>query len=77
MVCFVKILKEWKNEACVKYPTLFKYNRTDNELIIYTSRPGLYIGVHGKLVDKYTKILQKEYPELKAVKFVETAPYTV
>lgn len=77
MVYFAKILKEWKNEAGVKYPTLFKYDRTEKELIIYTSRPGLYIGVHGNLVDKYTKILQKECPELKMVKFVETAPFTV
>lgn len=70
-----KILKQWKEEAGVKYPTLFKYR--NGQLQIYTSSPGWYIGLHGCLVDKYRNILQEVIPSFKELLFVEVEPWTV
>lgn len=76
----LKVLKEWKKEAGVKYPCLFKYIGSENKIIIYTSRPGFFIGYHGELVDKYKKkindILRMKKEEI-TINFVETASYTI
>lgn len=76
----LKVLKEWKEEAGVKYPCLFKYLSRKNKIVIYTSRPGFFIGYHGKLVDKY-KVKIKELLWMKkeeiTIDFVETANYTI
>ena len=68
-----KIIKEWKDEAGVKgiiqINALFTVR---SALTIYTDRPGLMIGKGGCLVDKYREKIQKEYPNIKEIKFVET-----
>ena len=68
-----QIIKEWKDEAGVKgiiqinaYPTV------KDTLTICTDRPGLMIGMGGRLVDKYKEMIQKEYPNIKKINFVET-----
>lgn len=69
----IQIIKEWKDEAKVKgiiqisaFPT---YRKT---LTICTDRPGPMIGKGGYLLDKYTKIIQEEFSDIKEIKFIET-----
>lgn len=74
----MKILRQWKNEARSTSVILFKYFRKDEKLVVYTSQPGLLIGLHGKMIDKYTPILMAEkYPKIKKVELVETESYYV
>lgn len=71
----VRIITTWKKEAGVTTPVLYKFDRKKKKIIIYSTRPGLMIGYHGQLVDKYKKLIQsdgigKSYAE-KGIDFVE------
>lgn len=68
-----QIIKEWKDEADIK--GIIQINACPtvrNILTICTDRPGLMIGKGGCLIDKYKKMIQKEYPNIKEIKFLET-----
>ena len=68
-----KIIKEWKDEAGVKgIIQINAYPTSKNTLIICTDRPGIMIGRGGCLIDKYREKIQKEYPDIKKIEFVET-----
>lgn len=71
------ILKEWKQEAGIKYSCLFQYSRFNNTICIYTSRPACFIGLHGTLYDKYKEKLKNEISQNIYVAFIETAPFTI
>lgn len=65
------IIKEWKDEAGVTgiiQVSAFPYKT----LTICVDRPGLMIGLHGSLVNKYKEKLKKCYTGLEEIKFVET-----
>ena len=67
------IIKEWKDEAGIKgiilVSTLPEYRDT---IKICTDRPGLMIGFHGVLVDKYKDKLKAVCPKLEHIEFIET-----
>ena len=68
-----KIIKEWKDEAGVKgIIQINALSTVRSALTICTDRPGPMIGKGGCLVDKYREKIQKEYPNIKEIKFVET-----
>ena len=68
-----KIIKEWKDEAGVKGIIQINAFPTEKEtLTICTDLPGYMIGKYGCLVDKYREKIQKEYPNIKKIEFVET-----
>ena len=66
------IIKNWKHEAKARRVIQYKYIRNENKLILYTSEPGILIGAHGRLIEKYTKLLQEVvYPNIRKVDLVE------
>lgn len=68
-----KIIKEWKDEAGVKgIIQINALSTVRDTLTICTDRPGLMIGKGGFLIDKYKEKIQKEYPNIKKIEFVET-----
>ena len=72
------IIKEWKDEAGVKGIVLVgAHYYKSGKLIICTDRPGLMIGLHGELVDKYTEKLNKVDKYIKGIEFVETDPWYI
>ena len=73
-----RIIKNWKIDSGTKRVIQYKYWPKEKKLTLYTSQPGLLIGLHGTLIDKYTETLKKEtYPEIKKVELVETEYYWV
>lgn len=64
------IIKEWRKEAHVDIPVLYKYSFSKKELIICTSKPGYMIGYQGMLIDKYRKILEQHIP-IDTITFIE------
>ena len=68
-----ELIKQWKDEAGVKgIIQINAYPTSKNTLIICTDRPGIMIGRGGCLIDKYREKIQKEYPDIKKIEFVET-----
>ena len=68
-----KIIKEWKDEAGVKgIIQINALSTVRDSLTICTDRPGFMIGKGGFLIDKYKEKIQKEYPNIKKIEFVET-----
>ena len=68
-----EIIKEWKDEAGVKGIIQISALPTVRDtLIICTDRPGYMIGKEGCLVDKYREKIQKEFPRINGINFVET-----
>lgn len=79
---FIKqILAKWKTEAGIFEPIGFKLRHNMDEetceikayiIEIYTDKPGIMIGYHGALVDKYKKIFEEYYHGTKTeIDFVE------
>ena len=73
-----KIIKEWKDEAGVTNTILVGVYPSFRETItICTDSPGLMIGYHGELVNKYQEKLKEINHNLKEIKFVETESYYI
>lgn len=73
-----RIIKEWKDEAGIQGIVLVgKHYYNDGKLKICTDKPGLMIGFHGELVDKYKKILNGIDKYIKEIEFVETDPWYI
>ena len=70
---FGDIIKEWRIEAKVETPVLYKYDSRKQILTLCTSRPGYMIGYHGQLIEKYREKLNKTYVtrQVKEIKFIE------
>ena len=66
-----KILEEWCEEAHVDTPVGYYENSITKFIEIYTDHPGYLIGKGGCFVDKYTKILNKEFYHDYKIKFIE------
>ena len=72
------IIKEWKHEAGVQGIILTGYTSPNSPfLTIFTSNPGLMIGYHGELKDKYIKKLRTVMNGLIEVHFVITDKYYI
>lgn len=68
-----KLIKEWKDEAGVKSIILIgAYPTARHKLKICTDRPGLMIGFHGKLINKYKNKIQEKFPNIEEIEFIET-----
>ena len=65
-------LKEWKDESGSKTPLLFKYKYGEDQVCMYTSEPGYFIGRGGKLIQKYERILKSRIGSKTTVLLVET-----
>ena len=55
-----EILSSWKSEAKVDDPLLISYDYKKKKLIIYTTKPGYLIGLHGKIIKKYSETLNEK-----------------
>ena len=72
------IIKEWKHEAGVCGIILTNHTYPGSPyLTIFTSNPGLMIGYHGELKDKYIKKLRTVMNGLIDVHFVVTDKYYI
>ena len=72
------IIKEWKHEAGVRGIILINNTYSGSPyLTIFTSNPGLMIGYHGELKDKYIKKLRTVMNGLIDVHFVVTDKYYI
>lgn len=67
-----EIMKRWKEESCSTEVLQYRFFEDSRGLCIYTSNIGLYIGLHGKLYDKYTEIFKNEIPQVNGIDFIET-----
>ena len=56
----LKIVSDWKKEAGVKTPVLYKFDRKRNKMVLYTTRPGFMIGRAGVLYNKYEALLKND-----------------
>ena len=61
------IMFDWKKEAGVTSPIVWKWNNKRNKVCLYTTRPGLLIGRGGEMYQKYVRLLSEANP----VKFKE------
>ena len=52
------IMQEWKKEAGVKEPIIWKKDRKRNKVCLYTTKPGYFIGPYGALYEKYYEKLK-------------------
>ena len=69
------ILKNWKHESKHGGVIQYKYSYGEKKLTLFASRPGVLIGAHGRLVEKYKKILgELIWPQIRKVDLVETEP---
>lgn len=68
-------MSKWKKEASVNTPVMWKFDKENNKMRIYTTRPGLLIGYHGELAEKYHKLLKELAPDneciQKGIEFIE------
>ena len=67
-----EILRQWKYECRITHTILFRYT-SDEILKIYTDKPGIMIGLHGIIVDKYTQIFKSYDKYFEKIEFVETS----
>lgn len=68
-----EIVKQWRNESggsyYFKHAIVVTYDAFN--LYIITDRPGLMIGYHGQIIDKYKKILEENGYD-QQITFVDT-----
>ena len=66
-----KIIKMWAKEAGIEKAVGYRryYKNEYNAIAIYTDRPGFMIGYHGKLINKYKKMIESSL-YMKDVKIV-------
>lgn len=69
----VQELKNWKAEAGVTDPILFRCNMSGKVVNIYTPHPGWLIGKAGRLFDKYSAILKEKLGQEFSINIVETS----
>ena len=65
------IIWEWKTETKIKpWEETIAIHQCGDTLFIITKRPGVFIGYHGVLVDKYQDMLKENGYDLK-IHFVD------
>lgn len=70
-----EILREWKAECGITHTVLYRYkfySVVGYILIICTDKPGIMIGVHGEMVDKYRTIFKSYDRSFEGIRFIET-----
>lgn len=75
-ICYMNNLyenafKQFADKVGLKDTFAYDYNYSENKFTIYTSRPGVWIGLHGKNVKILQHILSKEIKEGCEVEFKE------
>ena len=63
--------KHFMDKIGLKDTFAYDYSYLDNKFTIYTSKPGIWIGLHGKNVENLKDILSKEIREDCDVEFKE------
>jgi len=71
MFLLTQEMRNWKEEAKVTTPIMYRHNICGKEVIVCTSQPGWLIGKAGRLVNKYSEIISNILGEPTAIKFVE------
>ena len=51
-----KVFNEWRKDAGVDTPILWRFDRKRNKVCLYTTRPGYFIGLHG---ERYQRFMSK------------------
>jgi len=64
-------LKRYLDEFNIKDVFAYDYNYSSNTFIIYTSKPGIWIGLHGKGANRLKQILSEDITENCNVEFRE------
>ena len=65
-----KIFNEWCGECDVE-AIVYDFSWSKHLITIYTTQPGLMIGLHGSRVDKYRKKFNEEFDEDFTIEFKE------
>lgn len=55
-----EIMYKWRKEANIEEPVMIKYDYNKETMFIYTTKPGWFIGYHGRLYDKYYPLLHEK-----------------
>jgi ribosomal protein S3 len=71
MFLLTQEMRNWKEEAKVTTPIMYRHSICGKEVIVCTSQPGWLIGKAGRLVNKYSEIISNILREPTAIKFVE------
>ena len=58
-----EVMKQWKKDAGVDTPILWKHDHKRNKICLYTTRPGYFIGLHGDCYQKFHKLLKEAMPD--------------
>lgn len=67
-----EIVAEWKDEIGIKsFQETVAIHKEGDRLFVITKSPGLFIGRHGVLVDKYKEIMRTNGHEINIVSFVD------
>ena len=61
-------IKEWAEDARVETPILWKRDHKRNKLCLYTTRPGLFIGLHGERYQRFWEKLKEADPNDEFIK---------
>ena len=54
-----KIMRDWKEDAGVTTPILWKREPKRNKVCLYTTHPGYFIGKNGERYKRFHKLLQE------------------
>ncbi len=66
------IVREWKSESGIKrYDDPTVIHQHEGKLFIITKQPGLFIGYHGNLINKYREVFRNHGYEFE-IQFVDT-----
>lgn len=66
-----KAFKHFCDKVGIKDTFAYDYSYSDNKFTIYTSKPGIWIGLHGKNIEILKDILSKEIKEGCNIEFKE------
>ena len=66
-----KVIQYWKEDAHLHEPIMYDINYDTKEITIYTTRPGLLIGVGGEIVNKYKEKMKEVFPLFERFLFKE------
>ena len=65
------IIRRWRKEAGIKQTLYYNIDFDKRIITIFTHRPGILIGYHGKLVTKYQKELNEKFGKDWSFEFKE------
>jgi len=57
------IMNDWRKDAGVIAPIVWRYDKKRSKVCLYTTRPGYFIGLHGERYQRFWQKLKEVAPE--------------